>query len=138
MHRTSAAVLVAVALFGSSCSRSSSAANASLCQDLTNLGATVAFLAAPPSTATVGEVRGALDKLDATWQAVHDDRDVPDDEDDALLTAQQDYRDVIEGVGDDDSFAPYVVATAGIGQGLERSYEVVRVRLVCPASLQPG
>ena len=113
-------------------------ATQALCQDLTNLAPTVAFLAAPPATATVGEVRGALDKLDSTWQAVHDRADVPDDEDDALLAGQQDYRDVLEGVGDDDSFAPYLPATAGIAQGLAHSYEAVRVRLVCPAYLQPG
>ena len=69
---------------------------------------------------------------------MHDRADVPDDEDDALLAGQEDYRDVLEGVGDDDSFAPYLPATAGIAQGLARSYEAVRVRLVCPAYLQPG
>ncbi|MEP6758608.1 MAG: hypothetical protein ABJB55_05385 [Actinomycetota bacterium] len=138
MRRTSAGLAVALAVLGWSCGGSSSVANAGLCQDLTNLAATVAFLAAPPPSATVGEVRGALDKLDPTWQAVHDHPDIPDDEDDALLTAQQDYRDAIEGIGDDDAFAPYVAATAGIGQGLERSYGGVRVRLVCQANLQPG
>ena len=138
MRRTGVSLLLAAVLLVTACSRSSSAANAGLCQDLTNLRDTVAFLTAPPTSTTVGEVRGALDKLDSTWQAVHDHPDVPDDEDDALLAAQQDYRDVIEGVGDDDPFAPYVAATSGIGQGLERSYEAVRVRLVCPAYLQPG
>ena len=55
-----------------------------------------------------------------------------------MLAGQEDYRDVLEGVGDDDSFAPYLPATAGIAQGLAHSYEAVRVRLVCPAYLQPG
>lgn len=134
--RRSGPLLVAAVLVG--CGGSSNASNAELCQDLTNLQATVAFLAAPPSTATVGDIRGALDKLEATWEAVHDHPDVPDDEDDALFAAREDYRDAIEGVGDDDAFAPFVTATAGIGQGLERSYDAVRLRLVCPASLQPG
>lgn len=135
--RRSGPVLVAAAVLVA-CGGSSSASNADLCQDLTNLQATVAFLAAPPSTATVGDIRGALDKLEATWEAVHDHPDVPDDEDAALLAGRQDYRDAIEGVGDDDAFAPMVASTAGIGQGLERSYDAVRLRLVCPASLQPG
>jgi len=135
--RRSGPVLVAAAVLVA-CGGSSSASNADLCQDLTNLQATVAFLAAPPSTATVGDVRGALDKLEATWEAVHDHPDVPDDEDAALLAGRQDYRDAIEGVGDDDAFAPMVASTAGIGQGLERSYDAVRLRLVCAASLQPG
>lgn len=135
--RRSGPVLVAAAVLVA-CGGSSSASNADLCQDLTNLQATVAFLAAPPSTATVGDIRGALDKLEATWEAVHDHPDVPDDEDAALLAGRQDYRDAIEGVGDDDAFAPMVASTAGIGQGLERSYDAVRLRLACPASLQPG
>jgi hypothetical protein len=136
--RRSGPLVLAAAVLLVACGGSSSAETAALCQDLTNLRDTVAFLAAPPPTATVGDIRGALDKLDSTWQAVHDRPDVPDNEDDALLAGQQDYRDAIEGVGDDDAFAPYLPATVGIAQGLERSYEAVRVRLVCPAYLQPG
>jgi hypothetical protein len=130
-------VLVAVVLW-TGCGPSSSAAHADLCQDLTNLQATVAFLAAPPGDATVGDVRGALDKIDSTLQAVHDDEDVPDVEDDALLDAQKAYREAIEGIGDDDAFAPHAAATAGTAQALARTYGAVRVRLVCPSSLQPG
>jgi hypothetical protein len=120
------------------CTGSSHEDNAELCQDLTNLGATVAALEAPPRDATVGDVRGNLDKLDGTWGAVHDDPEVPDDEDEALMQSQEDYRDAIEGVGDDDAFAPYASATRGIAEGLMRSYQSVRVRLVCPSYLQPG
>ena len=137
MRRTGLWVLAAAFLWVA-CGGSSDAVTAALCQDLRNLQSTVAFLAAPPPTATVGEIRGALDKLDSTWQTVHDRADVPDDEDDALLAGQQDYRDAIEGVGDDDAFAPYVPATTGIAQGLEHGYEAVRLRLACSASLQPG
>jgi hypothetical protein len=139
MRGTAVVVTVFVLLVGmSSCDRSSSDATAALCQDLTNLQDTVAFLEAPPHDATVGDVRGALDKLDGTWRAVHDDAQVPDDEDAALLQSQKDYRDAIEHVGDDDLFAPYMPATRGIGEGLMRSYQAVRVRLVCPSYLQPG
>ena len=134
----SAAPAAALAWLMLACSHSSSAANAELCQDLTNLQATVSFLEVPPRDATVGDVRGALDKLDGTWQAVHDDAQVPDNEDAALLQSKQDYRDAIEHLGDDDLFAPYVPATRGIAEGLMRSYQAVRVRLVCPSYLQPG
>jgi hypothetical protein len=128
-----------VALAGlAACSGSSPSDNAELCQDLTNLQATAAFLESPPRDATVGDIRGNLDKLDGTWDAVHDSPEVPDDEDAALLQSQQDYRDAIEGVGDDDPFEPYEPATRGIAEGLMRSYQAVRVRLVCPSYLQPG
>jgi hypothetical protein len=139
MRRVALVTAGVVLLAGSvSCSRSGHGDNAELCQDLTNLQATVTELETPPRDATVGDIRGDLDKLDGTWQAVHHVADVPDEEDDALLTSQQDYRDAIEGIGDDDAFAPYVAATRGIAQGLMRSYQAVRVRLVCPAYLQPG
>jgi len=138
MSRTALVSILVGALLTPACGRSSAATNAPLCQDLANLQATVVFLSMPPTTATVGEVRGALDKLDSTWAAVHDDEAVPDVEDDALLGAQEDYRDALEGIGDNDSFAPYVATTAGTAQGLERSFEAVRVRLVCPSYLQPG
>ena len=136
MQRWVAAAAIVVLVL-TACGGSPEEERASLCQDLTNLEATVDFLVAPPSSATVGEVRSALDKLDAPWQAVHHDKDVPDDEDDALLDAQEAYRDEIEGIGDDDAFAPYVAATAAIAQGLGRSYDVVRVRLGCPTTVRP-
>jgi hypothetical protein len=139
MRRTARTAAVFVLVTGLvSCSHAAANDNAELCQDLTNLQTTVAMLASPPRDATVGDVRGNLDKLDGTWQAIHDDPQVPDDEDDALLQSQEDYRDAIAGVGDDDAFAPYVPATRGIGEGLVRAYEAVRVRLVCPSYLQPG
>lgn len=118
--------------------RSSAADNTEICQDLVNLQATVQFLAAPDPSATVGEVRGALDKLDPTFQAVHNDDEVPDAEDNALLDAQQAYRDQIENLGDDTPFAPTMQATSSIGQALLHDYEVVRQRLACPANLEPG
>ena len=120
------------------CGRSSAADNAEICQDLVNLQATVDFLAAPGSATTVGEVRGALDKLDPTLQAVHDDGAVPDAEDDALLDAQDAYRDQIDNLGDDTPFAPIAATTASIAQGLLHSYEAVRQQLACPPDLEPG
>ncbi len=138
MPRTGFAIVLLAALVLTACGSSSAASDKALCQDLANLQATVVFLAAPPSTTTVGEVRGALDQLDSTWAGVHANEAVPDAEDEALLGAQEDYRDAIDGIGDDDAFAPYLTATSGTAQGLKRSYEVVRVRLVCPSYLQAG
>jgi hypothetical protein len=132
------ALLVVGCLVLTACGRSAAAANAEICRDLVNLQATVEFLAAPDPSTTVGEVRGALDKLDPTFQAVHNDDDVPDAEDNALLDAQQAYRDQIASMGDDTPFAPTVQATSSIGQALLHDYEVVRQRLACPSNLAPG
>ena len=128
--------LFVAALVLAACARDGASAKVELCSDLTNLRATVAFLETPPANATVGDVRGALDKIDSTWQAVHDDADVPDAEDDALLDARDAYQDEIEKVGDDDLFAPHVAATAGVAQALARAYDAVRVQLAC-ASVMP-
>ena len=130
--------LIVGCLVLAACSRSSSADNTEICQDLVNLQATVSFLAAPDPSATVGEVRGALDKLDPTFQAVHNDDNVPDAEDNALLDAQRAYRDQIANLGDDTPFAPTMSSASSIGQALLHDYEVVRQRLACPASLEPG
>ncbi len=103
-----------------------------------NLQATVEFLAAPDPSATVGEVRGALDKLDPTFQSVHHDDAVTDEQDDALLDAQDDYRDALENLGDDTPFAPTMSSTSSVAQALLNDYEVVRQQLACPAHLEPG
>jgi hypothetical protein len=129
-------VLACVAL--AACGRSSAADHTEVCQDLVNLQATVQFLAAPDPSATVGEVRGALDKLDPTFQSVHDDDAVTDDQDDALLDAQDDYRDAIADLGDDTPFGPTRAATAATGQALLHDYEAVRQQLACPTDLEPG
>jgi hypothetical protein len=129
-------VLACVVLAG--CGGSSAADHTDLCQDLVNLQATVEFLAAPDPSATVGEVRGALDKLDPTFQSVHDDDAVTDDQDDALLDTQDDYRDAIADLGDDTPFAPTAAATSSMGQALLHDYEVVRQQLDCHADLEPG
>ena len=103
-----------------------------------NLQPTVDLLAAPPADATVGDVRGALEKIDSTLQTVHDDADVPDAEDDALLDAKDAYDDAIHSVGDDDAFAPHAAATAGIAHALADAYAAVGATLGCTASSSAG
>lgn len=127
-------VLVGVA----ACGGSSSSAALAICQDLTNLQSTVALLASPPPDATVGDIRGALEKVDSTWEALHDDPAIPDDQDAELQDAKDEYGDAIHDFGDDDAFAPHAATTAGVAQRLDRSYEAAKSRLACPANLQPG
>jgi hypothetical protein len=76
--------------------------------------------------------------VDPTWQVVHDDPDVPDDEDEALLDAQEAYHNAIEGIGDDDPFAPHAAETAATAQALSQAYDAVRASLACPVSPTPG
>jgi len=139
MRRAVVVVTILVLVGLGACGGSSSSATAALCQDLTNLQSTVALLADPPSDATVGDVRGALEKLDSTWDALHDDNaTIPDDEDAALTDAKDEYGDAIEDFGDDDAFAPHAAATAGVAARLQQSYEDAKSSLACPADLTPG
>ena len=124
-----ATAIVVAALLLPACG--SASAGEELCADLGNLQPTVDYLAAPPADATVGDVRGALEKIDSTLQAVHDDPDVPDAQDDALLDAKDAYDDAIHGVGDDDAFGPWIGQTAGVARALHDAYAVVRATLVC-------
>jgi hypothetical protein len=102
-----------------------------LCRDLGNLNRTVAFLVAPPSAASVGEVRGGLDKLDPTFSAIAGSDAVPEADTDALLEARDDYLEALEGIGDDDRFGALVVTTAGAAQRLAGAFEAVERHLAC-------
>jgi hypothetical protein len=75
---------------------------ADLCRDLRSLDRTFELLLVPPQDATVGEVRGALEKVapflgrlaapDATEVAV----------DDELRIVEEAFRDALDGLGDDE------------------------------------
>jgi hypothetical protein len=90
--------LVAVAV---SCTGSPEDETASLCEDLGNLAATVELIANPPVEATVGDVRGATEKLDPTINQAERAGVVPDEEGDAFRAAQEDVLDALDGIGDD-------------------------------------
>jgi hypothetical protein len=131
-RRCAAVAFVGVAVaIAPACGPSSASARQELCSDVSNLQPTVDLLATPPADATVGDVRGALEKIDSTLQAIHDETDVPDAQDDALLDAKDAYDDAIQDFGDDDAFAPHAAAAAGIASGLADAYAAARASLAC-------
>lgn len=130
---------VCAALLLASCSTPDPSVQAgSLCADLANLRATVEFLVAPPSGSSVGEIRGALDKLDPTFGSVSSSGLVPRSDMDALIAAHEGYRVVIGGVGDDDLFATLAAQGAGPAAALSATFETVLRDLGCVSSTPAG
>lgn len=73
-----------------------------LCGDLANLGPTIGLLVDPPVNVTVGELRGALEKLDPTIGGLEDSDLVPEHLMEALLDARTGYRLALKPLGDDE------------------------------------
>jgi hypothetical protein len=102
-----------------------------------NLRATVAFLESPPATATVGEVRGDIEKLDSTIGAVGGSSFVPETTSKQLEDARDDYRDVFDGIGDDDPFSSVADQTVEPARRLGSAYDTVVATLACGRSPSP-
>jgi len=126
-----AAFITAVALAAPGCNRSGQTQAASLCQDLRNLRATVSFLEAPSVGATVGQVRGDIEKLDSTIGAVDGSDTVPDAMSKTLSDARDDYQDVLSGIGDDDPFSEVAAEAAAPARRLGGAFDAVAQLLTC-------
>jgi hypothetical protein len=128
--------IVAILLLAGACSGSEPAARvADLCQDLVHLEATVGLLAAPPSTARVGQVREALEKL-APTSAVLGESLVADRLQADFFGAQDGYRAAIDGVGDDELIGPARLEVSGPARRLAASYGAILGSLRCTQILQ--
>jgi hypothetical protein len=110
---------------------------AELCEDLGHLEATIAELAAPRPGTTVGEIRGALDRLDPTFEAVQDSDLVSERTAGELRDAQSVYRDQIGGIGDDHPLAGEGLELAGSQRRIAESFEVAESELGC-GSITPS
>jgi hypothetical protein len=130
------AAILAVASAG--CQRSDAADATSICGDLLNLRATVAFLESPGATATVGEVRGDLGKLGSTIGAVGGSSLVPEPVGDELEDARDAYQDVFDGIGDDDPFSSVGAEAAAPARRLGAAYDAAFSVLGCGRSPSPG
>lgn len=136
---TLSALVVVASLVLAGCSAPDPSAQArSLCTDLANLRGTIDFLAVPPPGTSVGEVRGALDKLDPTFGSVSSSGLVPTSDMDALVAAHEDYRDVIGRVGDDDLFETLAAQGAGPAAALGVTFAAVMRDLGCAVATPVG
>ena len=112
-----------LALSATACNGSGEARTESICDDLRNLRATVSFLEAPGPGTSVGEVRGDIEKLTSTVSAVAGPDVVPDPMGEAFSAARDDYRDLLDGVGDDDPFSNVAAEAAAPARRLGGAYD---------------
>lgn len=120
-----------LALPATACNGTGEARTASICDDLRNLRATVSFLEAPSAGTSVGEVRGAIGKLTSTVSAVEGSEAVPDPMGEAFSAARDDYRDLLDGIGDDDPFSKVAAEAAAPARRLGGAYDAVVEHLAC-------
>ena len=113
-----AIVTVACLAAVAGCTPSEAEEVADLCRDLGSFGGTFELLLGPPDEATLGEVRGALEKVAPFLGRMADVEATPAALDDELRAVEEGFRDALEGLGDDE---PATVAAAGL--------ELVRPRL---------
>lgn len=128
--RSLLAVFLAAAAWG--CAPLPSDEASSLCEDLSNLAATVALIDALPADATVGQVRGATEKLDPTIHRVERAGVVPDAEGEAFRAAQEAVIEALEGIGDDTPITEVPPDRLAPIEELTARYEGVVVLLRCP------
>lgn len=91
----------------------------------------MSFLEAPSPGTSVGEVRGDIEKLTSTVSAVEGSDAVPDPLGGAFSAARDDYRDLLDGIGDDDPFSKVAAEAAAPARRLGGAYDAVMEDLAC-------
>lgn len=131
--RISLAFLLAVVV--GSCARSAPQDEiAAICEDLAHLSDTVDLVVAPPPGATVGEVRGATEKLDPTIHELERSGAVDDVDADAMRATQEDVLEALEGIGDDELVSDLPIALLQPARDLGWFYRPFLERLGCTGS----
>ena len=134
MNRRRAQLALSLAVVAAvGCAGSDADEVADLCRDLGSFRATFALLLAPPPDATVGEVRGALEKVAPFLGRISDSDATPRSLDDAIDEAETSFRDGLDGLGDDE---PASVAERALARARPRMADAVEAAassLACDA-----
>jgi hypothetical protein len=126
---------IVLAVVAGSCARSAPQDEiAAICEDFAHLSDTVDLVATPPAGATVGEVRGATEKLDSTIHELERSGAVDDADADAMRAAQEHVLEALEGIGDDELVADLPIALLQPARDLGRFYGPFLERLGCGGS----
>lgn len=126
-------MLVVLVATSWACSDAPDDERAALCEDLGHLAATVEVIADPPVDATVGDVRGATEKLDHTIEEAEDASVVPDQEADGFRSDQEAVLDAIDGIGDDTRLLEVPRERLAPTDDLAASYRSIVASLGCLA-----
>ncbi len=95
---------------------------------------TVELIANPPVDATVGQVRGAIEKLDPTIEQAQDAEVVPDADAEGLRTDQEIALEALHGIGDDTSILEVAEGRLTPTDAVAARYRDLTVALGCPVA----
>jgi hypothetical protein len=124
--------LLLACLIAVSCTAASAEVRADLCGDLGHLAATVDDLAGYGPAVRVAVVRGSLEKMDPTFGNLSRSRLADPPVLDRLLQAHVVYRDLLVGVGDDETFATLGPAAPVAATEFRAAFRAAVADLRCP------
>ena len=125
------AVPVAVALSVGCIGSSAEETARDLCGDLANLDETITLLTAPTAEASVGDVRGAYEKVAPVLERIAAAPQVSEELETTLIALQEAFRDAFAGVGDDEPATVVVAPLAAPREGLRITLSDASVALGC-------
>lgn len=130
-HRPVAGAALVLIVVAAACGPSGSEEVADLCTDLDSFGATFDLLTEPPTDATVGQVRGALEKVAPFLGRVRDVDATDERLDDELDAVEELYRDAFDGIGDDEPVARIEPRLGDAPSRLSADLEAAATALAC-------
>lgn len=132
-RRPVAAAALVLTVVVSACGPSGSEEVADLCADLDSFGATFDLLTDPPPHATVGQIRGALEKVAPFLRRVRDVDSTDELLDDELDAVEELLRDAFDGIGDDEPLARIEPRLGDAPSRLSADLDAAASALACPA-----
>jgi hypothetical protein len=124
-------LVAACVLLLAGCRADTTEVHADLCSDLGHLAATVDALAAYGPGTRIGVVRGALEKMDPTFGNLSRSGLADPAVLDRLLRAHVGYRDLLIGVGDDETFAALGPTAPAAATGFRDAFRTAVADLAC-------
>jgi hypothetical protein len=129
--------LTMLGLVGTACRADTAAVLEDLCGDLGHLAATVDELAGYGPATRIGVVRAALEKMDPTFGNLSRSGLADAAVLDRLLRAHVGYRDLVAGVGDDETYATLGAAAPAAALEFRSAFRATLLDLDCAGST-PG
>ena len=129
MRRPAALLVVLVSIGLAGCRATED--HADICGDLGHLAATVQSLATPSPDASVGAIRGGLEKMDPTFGSLSRSGLADPVVLDRLLRAHVAYRDLVADVGDDETYASLGPAAPPAAAAFRAAFAAARRDLAC-------
>lgn len=125
--------MAAALLLSVACRADPTAVRADLCGDMGHLAATVNDLARYGASTRIAVVRGAIEKMDPTFGNLSRSGLADPAVLDRLLRAHVGYRDLLVGMGDDETYAALGPAAPPAAVAFRSAFRAAMSDLDCPA-----